>query len=147
MTVPAAMPRSAASCLTVGSPAPTAKAPDAIAVASCRRSCSQAGVAVAERQTGGGHQDDQNEEHQNQSDPSSDTRKPHHESRASDRHLWWPETDLNRRHGNFQSPALPTELPGRVQCLAIVPAGLSAGQDDGASPASISAADCWHDVR
>ena len=26
----------------------------------------------------------------------------------------WPETDLNRRHGNFQSPALPTELSGRV---------------------------------
>ena len=30
-------------------------------------------------------------------------------------HQWWPETDLNRRHGDFQSPALPTELPGRVQ--------------------------------
>src|SRR6478735_7959070 len=25
---------------------------------------------------------------------------------------WWPETDLNRRHVNFQSTALPTELSG-----------------------------------
>ena len=26
--------------------------------------------------------------------------------------LWCPGTDLNCRHGDFQSPALPTELPG-----------------------------------
>ena len=26
---------------------------------------------------------------------------------------WWPETESNRRHGDFQSPALPTELPGQ----------------------------------
>ncbi len=26
--------------------------------------------------------------------------------------MWWPGTELNRRHGDFQSPALPTELPG-----------------------------------
>ena len=26
--------------------------------------------------------------------------------------LWWPGTESNRRHGDFQSPALPTELPG-----------------------------------
>jgi hypothetical protein len=26
--------------------------------------------------------------------------------------LWWPGTELNRRHRDFQSPALPTELPG-----------------------------------
>ena len=26
---------------------------------------------------------------------------------------WWPETESNRRHGDFQSPALPTELSGR----------------------------------
>ncbi len=25
---------------------------------------------------------------------------------------WWPETELNRRHKDFQSSALPTELPG-----------------------------------
>src|SRR5579884_1541715 len=25
---------------------------------------------------------------------------------------WWPGTESNRRHGDFQSPALPTELPG-----------------------------------
>src|SRR5689334_17693971 len=27
--------------------------------------------------------------------------------------MWWPGTESNRRHGDFQSPALPTELPGR----------------------------------
>src|SRR3546814_3063220 len=27
---------------------------------------------------------------------------------------WWPGTESNRRHGDFQSPALPTELPGRI---------------------------------
>jgi hypothetical protein len=26
---------------------------------------------------------------------------------------WWPGTELNRRHFDFQSNALPTELPGR----------------------------------
>ena len=25
---------------------------------------------------------------------------------------WWPGTESNCRHGDFQSPALPTELPG-----------------------------------
>ena len=29
--------------------------------------------------------------------------------------FWWPGTESNRRHGDFQSPALPTELPGREQ--------------------------------
>jgi hypothetical protein len=29
--------------------------------------------------------------------------------------LWWPGTELNRRHRDFQSPALPTELPGPGQ--------------------------------
>ncbi len=28
-------------------------------------------------------------------------------------HQWWPGTESNRRHGDFQSPALPTELPGQ----------------------------------
>jgi hypothetical protein len=27
--------------------------------------------------------------------------------------LKWPGTELNRRHADFQSAALPTELPGR----------------------------------
>ena len=27
---------------------------------------------------------------------------------------WWPGTESNRRHGDFQSPALPTELPGHA---------------------------------
>ena len=26
---------------------------------------------------------------------------------------WWPGTESNRRHADFQSAALPTELPGR----------------------------------
>ena len=25
---------------------------------------------------------------------------------------WWPEVESNHRHGDFQSPALPTELSG-----------------------------------
>ncbi len=32
--------------------------------------------------------------------------------------LWWPGTESNRRHGDFQSPALPTELPGHSCCPA-----------------------------
>ena len=28
--------------------------------------------------------------------------------------VWWPGVELNHRHGDFQSPALPTELPGLV---------------------------------
>ena len=35
---------------------------------------------------------------------------------------WWPETDFNRRQGDFQSPALPSELPGRGQRLVRIPA-------------------------
>ncbi len=27
---------------------------------------------------------------------------------------WWPGVELNHRHEDFQSSALPTELPGRV---------------------------------
>src|SRR5690554_2658636 len=27
--------------------------------------------------------------------------------------IWCPETESNRRHGDFQSPALPTELSGQ----------------------------------
>src|SRR5690606_33289062 len=26
---------------------------------------------------------------------------------------WWPGRESNPRHGDFQSPALPTELPGQ----------------------------------
>ena len=32
-----------------------------------------------------------------------------------DCYFWWPGTELNCRHEDFQSPALPTELPGRVK--------------------------------
>ena len=30
---------------------------------------------------------------------------------------WCPETESNRRHGDFQSPALPTELSGQRRIL------------------------------
>ncbi len=30
---------------------------------------------------------------------------------------WCPETDLNRRHADFQSAALPTELSGQLVFL------------------------------
>ena len=30
---------------------------------------------------------------------------------------WWPRTESNRRHGDFQSPALPTELLGPCACV------------------------------
>jgi hypothetical protein len=28
---------------------------------------------------------------------------------------WWPGRELNPRHADFQSAALPTELPGRFE--------------------------------
>ena len=33
--------------------------------------------------------------------------------------VWCPGTELNCRHGDFQSPALPTELPGPKQQKAL----------------------------
>ncbi|GBH14492.1 hypothetical protein KPSA3_00382 [Pseudomonas syringae pv. actinidiae] len=32
---------------------------------------------------------------------------------------WCPETESNRRHGDFQSPALPTELSGQRGALNV----------------------------
>src|ERR1700686_4220870 len=29
--------------------------------------------------------------------------------------FWWPGRELNPRHADFQSAALPTELPGRIE--------------------------------
>ena len=41
--------------------------------------------------------------------------------------IWWPGTESNRRHGDFQSPALPTELPGQGRLFKpITPAPSSA---------------------
>lgn len=31
--------------------------------------------------------------------------------------IWWPEVESNYRHGDFQSPALPTELSGHGHLL------------------------------
>ena len=35
--------------------------------------------------------------------------------------MWWPGTESNRRHCDFQSHALPTELPGRSERLSSIP--------------------------
>jgi hypothetical protein len=32
---------------------------------------------------------------------------------------WWPKAELNRRHKDFQSSALPTELPGHFEKMNI----------------------------
>ena len=37
--------------------------------------------------------------------------------RAKSLNSWCPEAESNHRHGDFQSPALPTELSGRVAVL------------------------------
>ena len=42
--------------------------------------------------------------------PSAHTKKPRPLDEAL--FVWCPGTESNRRHGDFQSPALPTELPG-----------------------------------
>ncbi len=34
--------------------------------------------------------------------------------RIEDGLKWWPEVESNHRHGDFQSPALPTELSGHL---------------------------------
>ncbi len=34
--------------------------------------------------------------------------------------LYWPEAELNCRHENFQSSALPTELSGRARALIVL---------------------------
>ena len=33
---------------------------------------------------------------------------------------WWPRAESNHRHGDFQSPALPTELLGRRMSVPTV---------------------------
>ena len=32
---------------------------------------------------------------------------------------WWRETESNRRHGDFQSPALPTELSSLLKEIEV----------------------------
>src|SRR4249919_1401607 len=41
---------------------------------------------------------------------------------ASPCFIWWPGRESNPRHGDFQSPALPTELPSQF-CLLLRPGG------------------------
>jgi hypothetical protein len=35
--------------------------------------------------------------------------------REATKREWWPEVESNHRHGDFQSPALPTELSGQCE--------------------------------
>ena len=44
--------------------------------------------------------------------------------------LWCPETELNRRHEDFQSSALPTELSGPYFMLSSVLVALMGGQEE-----------------
>ena len=44
----------------------------------------------------------------------------------AERVAWWPGTGSNRRHGDFQSPALPTELPGHTFKHALARSALQA---------------------
>ncbi len=44
--------------------------------------------------------------------------QPQKKNEAKASFLWCPGTDLNRRHKDFQSHALPTELPGHMKRLA-----------------------------
>lgn len=37
---------------------------------------------------------------------------------------WWPERELNPRHKDFQSSALPTELSGQKSVLNLILLGL-----------------------
>ena len=67
------------------------------------------------------------------SSPSSDRSTCAADSGKSERHMrprrqaepqfpaeiWCPGTELNRRHEDFQSSALPTELPGRWNCFGL----------------------------
>ena len=51
----------------------------------------------------------------------------------------WPGTESNRRHEDFQSSALPTELPGQNLAILLKTADESRnGQDGWSSPALFS---------
>jgi hypothetical protein len=42
---------------------------------------------------------------------------------------WCPGTELNRRHEDFQSSALPTELPGLIEVSGLMDEGRSIASD------------------
>ncbi len=41
--------------------------------------------------------------------------------------FWWPGAELNRRHADFQSAALPTELPSHYSLLSLLITDFSSG--------------------
>ena len=49
----------------------------------------------------------------------SRTKKQTPRMRVYQEFQWWSEADLNRRHADFQSAALPTELPDQVVCATM----------------------------
>src|SRR5688572_14872892 len=49
---------------------------------------------------------------------------------------WWPGTESNRRHCDFQSHALPTELPGRSERLLSIACDLRTVQRPRQNPAN-----------
>src|SRR5471032_1727917 len=64
---------------------------------------------------------------------------------------WWPGAELNRRHADFQSAALPTELPGRAKPLIYQRSSAGDPQSgrvlDRASPEAVKDAACLPPVQ
>jgi hypothetical protein len=49
--------------------------------------------------------------------PVAQTKTPRSREAAEAFFIWWPGAESNHRHADFQSAALPTELPGRESMI------------------------------